>query len=249
MSEWGSGNPADNWQTIDGARHVADPNANYWTINGVRHPLFPQQSRLDFGTTSVPAVTPAPTPPQFKFTFDTIGQTIVRSIGHCRLRLVPIWAQGISESGDTSISSTQTFAGALSAPIDPLEDGEIFAVWDGGTQVLNSGGVITPAGWTPEDAALLAASLAGVVIYPGDEAQLPAPLIVADKGADKTNAFRGIRYVIVPNYPINGGGRGSGGLPQLSVGWQRTKDGGETKQQQRDRDRDFDAVEFAAGLD
>ncbi len=117
-------------------------------------------------------------------------------------------------------------------PIDPDEEGEVFSVWDGGTLVQNEGGVVVPAGWTPEDAALLVASLAAIVIYPGNETQLPDPLIVADKGADKTNAFRGMRYIVIPDYPIAGNG-----LPQLSVGFRRTNE----------QPPDTGAVEFLAG--
>lgn len=223
------------YQTINGARHQSDPSQNYVDYGFGRVPIGGEQGRQDLG--DLGGVTAAPTPPQFLFTFDTIGQVIFRSIGHCRLPLRTLWAQGINESGDVSVSNTQTFAAALCAPIDALEEGEIFAIWDGGSEVFNSTGAVTPAGWTPEDAALLATSLANVVIYPGDEAQLPASLIVADKGADKTNAFRGIRYLIFPDYPIGGGG-GGGGLPQLSVGWQRNNDGGTT---------DSGAVEFLAG--
>lgn len=229
------------YQTINGRRQYIDPTQNYMTVNGRRIPIGPQTSSLDSlaDTGASSGLTPAPTPPQFQFTFDTIGQVIFRSIGHGRLPLRTLWAQGINESGDTSTSRTQTFAAAVCAPIDPREEGVIFAIWDGGSQTFNSGGVITPAGWTPEDAALLATSLANVVIFPGDEAQLPAALIVADKGADKTNAFRGIRYLIFPDYPIGGGG-GGGGIPQLSVGWLRTNDGEEPEE-------DTGAVEFLPG--
>lgn len=234
------------YQTINGRRQYVDTTQNYMTVNGRRIPIGPQPTLLDQLNNdqlnnAQNTVGPAPTPPQFQFSFDTIGQVIFRSIGHCRLPLRTIWAQGINESGDVSISNTQTFAAALCAPIDPLEEGEIFAIWAGGSAVFNSGGVVTPAGWSPADAALLATSIANVVIFPGDEAQLPASLIVADKGADKTNAFRGIRYLIFPDYPIGGGGGGGGsGLPQLSVGWLRTNDGG-------DPTDEFGSVEFSSG--
>src|SRR5882762_577561 len=115
---WGSGNPADNYQTINGARHSYDPYANYQTIDGKRIPFGPKRPLGDLANNNL---APAPPPPQFQFTFDTIGQIIVRSIGNCRLPIKPIWAQGVIESGDTSIKNTQTFAGAVCAPIDPLE--------------------------------------------------------------------------------------------------------------------------------
>ncbi len=187
---------------------------------------------------------PAPVPPHLRINFDTIGQTIVESIGHCRLPLRPIWAEGIVESGDETVSPTQTFAGALCAPIDPDEDGDIFSIWDSDKLVYNSGSVVSPLGWSDADVALLAASLSAITIYPGDEAQLPDSRIVADKGTARTNAFRGLRYVIVPFYPIFGGGSGSGssagGLPSLSVGFRRSTDGGEPEESS-------DAIEFAPG--
>lgn len=214
-------------------------NETYWTYDGARHPLFQQPGRPLDGLAPT-GTSPAPVPPHLRYSFDTIGQVIFRTIGHCRVPLRTIWAKGRTESGDAEISNTQTFAAALCAPIDPLEEGEIFALWHGGSQVFNSSGPVTPDGWTAADAALLATSVAGVVIYPGDEAQLPASLIVADKGAAKTNAFRGIRYLIFPDYPIAGGGN-TGGIPQISLGWLRTNDGGSP------RESDGDAVEFLGG--
>lgn len=200
----------------------------------------------------VPAPTQAPTPvaPHLRINFDTIGQTIPVTLGNVRLALRPIWAEGIVESGDESISPTQTFAGALCAPIDPDEDGEIFSVWESDTQISIEGSVVAPVGWSDADVALLAASLAGITVYKGNEWQLPDPRISADKGAARTNAFRGLRYVIVPSYPIaagRGGGGGAGGLPNLSFGFRRTNDGGETKQQKGEPPFDGLAVEFLDG--
>jgi len=219
------------YQLIGGVRHQYDPTQNYYLVDGSRHQIGGPQGRLDLG--NLGNVAPAPTPPHFQFTFDTIGQTIVRSFGHCRLLIHPIWALGINESGDTSVSNTQTFAGAVCAPIDQSEEGEIASIWESGSLIFNSGSAVTPSGWTPADAALLAASLAGVLTFPGNESQLPAAPIVADKGPNRTNAFRGIRYFIFPNYPIR-----QGGLPQLSVAWQRNN---------TPDDPDSGAVEFLAG--
>lgn len=201
----------------DAAQAAAFWNAThtYQTINGQKRALLP----LAPYPTLVSGNLSAPLPPQFetRFSFDTIGQVIVRSIGHCRLPLRIIWAQGINESGDVSISNTQSFAGALCAPIDATEEIDIVSIWDGGSLILNADGVLTPPGWSVADAALLAASMAGILVYPGDEAQLPDPSIVADKGVTRTNAFRGIRYIIIPNYPVR-----SGGVPTLSIGVNRT---------------------------
>ncbi len=226
-----AGNYLDTYQTINGGRYYSNPNVNYVDYGFGRVPLGDPLAGIKAALSS--ANTPAPTPPQFQFTFDTIGQVIFRSIGHCRLPLRIIWAQGINESGDTSVSSTQTFAAALCAPIDPDEEGEIISIWDSGSVVFGDGGPVIPDGWTEADAALLENSLNNIIIYPGDEAQLPDSLIVADKGADKTNAFRGIRYIIFPDYPIKNG------IPQLSAGFQRTND----------EPVDSGAVEFSSGSD
>jgi hypothetical protein len=216
------------------------PNAIYQTINGIRMEGVAEEPDVSADVLAAAAalVSPAPAPPHLIFTFDTIGQTIYRSIGNVRLPLRPIWAQGIEESGDETTSNTQTAAFALCAPIDPDEDIDLFALWDGGTKIYHSGTATAPAGWTDSDIALLLASIDGAMIYPGDEAQEPAPLIVADKGPDRTNAFRGIRYIVIPNYPLRGAN--GGGLPQLSGGFTRTKKGGTPAE-------DKEAVEFLGG--
>ncbi len=177
------------------------------------------------------AVTPAAPPPQFQFSFDTTGQVIPRSIGTVRLPIKPIWVLGIVESGDPAISNTQTFAGAVCAPIDEDEEGEVGRYWAGGSLIYDAGGAVQPAGMTDADFALLTASLSSVVMYPGNETQLPDPTIVLDKGADRTNAFRGIRYFVFPNYPV------SNGLPQLSVEFSRTNE----------QTADTGAVDFLTG--
>ncbi len=172
------------------------------------------------GTGGAGNVTPAPTATQFHIVFDTIGQPIIRSIGHCLLPLRVIWAQGINwPDPNTSIASpTLTFAGAICAPIDPDEAGSVTLLLNGNDVIYNpdQGGIIIPEGWNSEDAAALQYSLQNAVLYPGDEEQLPAPLIVADKGADVTNAFRGIRYIILPLFPLKLG------FNNLSFGYTRT---------------------------
>jgi hypothetical protein len=187
------------------------------------------------GSGSTPSQTPTPVAPQYRFTFDTIGQSIYRSIGHCMLPLRIIWAQGINASGDTTTSPTLSFAAALCAPLDPNEEGEIGAIYNGSTLLYDptQGGVVIPDGTDATNAALLQAALNNAIIYPGDEAQLPAPLISADKGSNVTNAFRGLRYIIFPNFPLALGTPSS-----LSVVWQRTNTLGSYISA---------AVEFAAG--
>jgi hypothetical protein len=150
-----------------------------------------------------------------------------------------IWAQGIVHSGDTTVSPTLTFAAALCSPIDPEEEGQVAVIFNGSTALYDpdQGGIIAPDGLSVEDAAALTASLSAAVVYPGDEAQLPAPLIVDDKGASTVNAFRGLRYIIFPLFPLKVN-TGSG----LSVQWTRTND-----LNKRTTPYTPAAVEFAAG--
>ena len=62
--------------------------------------------------------------------------------------------------------------------------------------------------------------------------QVITALIVADKGADKTNAFRGIRYIVFDGWPLGAG------LPNnMSIQWTRSNSIGYSPA----------AVEFAAG--
>lgn len=177
------------------------------------------------------------TPPHYRITFDTIGQTIYRSIGHCRLPLRIIWAQGVNYPGspENIVSPTLTFAAALCAPIDPDEAGQVAVMFNGNNAIFDTdhGGIIIPDGLSVEDATALQKSLQNAVIYPGDESQLPSPLIVADKGANVTNAFRGLRYIVLPLYPLIEGFGGTGG--GLSIVWRPENTGQQA------------AVEFAAG--
>jgi hypothetical protein len=151
------------------------------------------------------AGTPAPPPPQYQFTFDTIGQTIFRTIGHCRLPLRPIWAEGIDTYGQTTTNQTLSFAAALCAPLDPTEDGSITSIFLGNSALFDSGAVVIPDGMDSTTAAQLKYSIEHITYYPGTEDQEPDPLIVADKGASLTNAFRGLRYVVFPSWPLAAG--------------------------------------------
>lgn len=181
--------------------------------------LFDQWASNDILAAQSQGSSPTSIAPQFQFVFDTIGQTIFRTIGHCRTPLRIIWAQGIEASGDTVTSSTISFAAAVCAPIDPQEEGTIVGIAAGSVALFDSSGVTVPDGMTDETAALLNASINNAIVYPGDEAQEPAPLIVADKGASVTNAFRGLRYIVFPDWPLDAG------LPSnMALQWERTNE-------------------------
>lgn len=184
---------------------------------------FPVATKQVSTNPGIPLVPPAPTPipVQYTFSFDTIGQTIVRTIGHCRLPMRLIWAQGINQSGDSVTSTTISFAAALCSPIDPTEQGTISGILIGSTALFDGTSPVIPEAATQLEADLLSNSLNNAIIYPGDEEQEPCPLIVADKGSDVTNAFRGIRYIVLENWPLTVGGL-SLSPSNLSAEWTRT---------------------------
>lgn len=165
-------------------------------------------------------VAPVKQPPAYRVTWDTIGQTIYRAIGHVRLPLFTLWCEGIvyPQETESTTSPTLTFAAAMCAPIDPTETGQVVVLLSGNNVIYNAnaGGVQIPDGLSVEDANALQLSLQNAVVYPGDEKQEASPLIVADRGADKTNAFRGIRYIVLPLYPL------IEGFGSLSIIWNRT---------------------------
>lgn len=164
---------------------------------------------------------PAPGPPHLTFTVDTVGQTIPRTIGLCRLPLKIIWIGPVQQIGEAPPNgiTTMTFAAALCQPFDPFEGGAPIGIWDGVDLIFDPAqdGAVIPDSWTdPEISAALLASLSTVRIYPGTESQEPDPLIVADKGASFTPAFRGLRYIVFENYPVRQ-------LPQISAAWRSKK--------------------------
>ncbi len=187
--------------------------------------------------------TVAPIAPHMVITFDTIGQLIYETVGHGRMPLRYLWVQGINVSGDVLIGDTITFAAALSSPIDPLEDGTTLTIYDGAQAVFSTlNGITPPSNWDPIKQALLIASLATAVVYPGTEGQDPDPTILADKGAALTSAFRGLRYIVLQDYPATS-------LPSLSTVWSRTSTNAPgTGGVKKKPDNTTGAVEFAAGL-
>jgi hypothetical protein len=190
---------------------------------------------------SLPNVT-TPLAPQMVITFDTIGQLIYAALGHGRFPFRYLWVQGVSASGDVVSGDTITFAAALCAPLDPLEEGDTLSIFDGAVAVFNVvNGITPPTGWDPIRQALLIASLATAVIYPGTEGQDPDPTILADKGPSLVSANRGIRYIVLQDYPANA-------LPSLSVVWDRSNpnDPGIKGKKKKKKD-DGVAVEFAPG--
>ena len=111
-----------------------------------------------------------------------------------------------------------TFAACYCAPLIPGEDVSISRIWSFGTLIydVNNGGVIPPENVDDATIAYLETCLANLVVYPGDEAQLPNPLIQADKGADVTNAFRGFRYVVFVDFPLL---IANNSVPNINIEW------------------------------
>ncbi len=225
------------------------PGAGYNTIApyGYEPPTFPKSGIL-FGNFQLqpwnrpplqfaewnqpnPDQAPSGVAPHMQFSFDTIGQTIFRSVGHCRLPLRTLWVQGIQNEGDMlpEGATSYTFAAALCAPFDPTETGEFFQLYDGNSLIFSQDdGILPPVDWAPTDQELLITALTAATFYPGDEFQQPDPLILADRGAEIANAFRGLRYIVVPGYPLR---------PPPSVVFKRTNS-----------ISNFTAVEFGAGV-
>ncbi len=224
------------------------PGAGYNTIApyGYEQPVFPKSGILfgNFwlqpwtrplssfgGPDSTTDQAPTGTAPHMQFSFDTIGQTIFRSVGHCRLPLRTLWVQGIQNEGDMlpEGATSYTFAAALCAPFDPTETGEFFQLYDGNSLIFSQDdGILPPVDWAPTDQELLITALTAATFYPGDEFQQPDPLILADRGAEIANAFRGLRYIVIPGYPLR---------PPPSVVFKRTNS-----------IANFTAVEFGAGI-
>lgn len=154
--------------------------------------------------------------PQYHFTFDTIGQTIYRVIGSVLVPLRLLWVQGVTSAEQTLTEETVTIAGSMGSPIDPLELGRIDGFYLGKNLVYDKDiGMIIPVQMDPVVGSLLTFSITNALIYSGDEFQDPCSLIVEDRGETITNAFRGIRYILLPSYPAMAGF-------DIGIKWTRT---------------------------
>lgn len=182
-----------------------------------------------------------PIAPQMVITFDTIGQIIYSTLGHARMPFRYLWVQGVNASGDIITGNTITFAAALCAPIDPLEEGFAATIYDGSQAVYDAvNGITPPVNWDPVRQALLIASLATAVVYPGTEGQDPDPTILSDKGIHLVSANRGIRYIVIQAYPATS-------LPNLSVVWNRGTPNDPGTKGKKPKPSTGIAVEFAPG--
>lgn len=161
---------------------------------------------------------PTGTAPSLQFFFNTIGKPIFRMIGKCRLPGQIIWAQGINSSGDVLTTAFCTFAAAYGAPIDVNEDVSIGRMWANGTLFYDvaQGGTLQVPSIASDVQGYLNFSVANMFSYRGDEAQLPDPEIVADKGADLTPAFRGLRYCVFPKFPL---AIAHNTMPNINIEW------------------------------
>jgi hypothetical protein len=150
-------------------------------------------------------VTPGLPPARVNVSFDTIGQVIYRSAGSVHLPTKLIWVQGLTDSSQELNDTTATFAMALCAPFDPGEDGTYTVMYNDIAIFDTAGGPLNiPSTITSDPLVIQQISLAllGMAIYPGTEAQLPDALILADRGAAVTPAFRGMRYITIPDWPL-----------------------------------------------
>src|SRR5690242_9921109 len=118
-----AGRPVDAW-----GYYVPPSQAQYvamvQTINGAQHYVYAANPNYGTGTGGAGS-SPTQQSPQYTATFDTIGQTIYRTIGCFRVPLRLIWQEGVSESGQIIGAKITSVALALCAPFDPDEEGEI----------------------------------------------------------------------------------------------------------------------------
>lgn len=138
--------------------------------------------------------------PNLTVTFTTWGSTIPYLIGSCRVMGQMIWAQGIVTSGSPLDGGTLTFAVGFGYNLDPDE------VWTIGRITMSGKEVYNPTdGWKLNGGSFTS--------YPGSEDQLPDPLIAADKTDARTPGFRGLRYIVFNQVPLDELGRST---PQVT---------------------------------
>lgn len=140
--------------------------------------------------------------PNGQISFETRGQIIPRVIGTHAVTGMCIWANGITKSGeDLPGNGLLSFADGYGLPIDANEVVTLGRIWANGKLV-----------YTPTDGPLLDGLT--VELHQGSELQEPDADIVADKTAERTPGFRGLRYIKYKEFPL---GEVGGSKPQTFV--------------------------------
>lgn len=194
--DWSAENYPDAFRQLDGKwdseRRVDTGERN--PDGSIRwHRVFVWCVSLEF-TVSIPVPVKREIPPVLprekvmpaRETFDA-GEIIPYSKGARRIRGVTIHAKG-NESGEELLADASygNWSDAYGYALDPTEVFYPNTVWMEGTEAWNAtAGTVLDA---------LEGDLE-FVFYPGSSTQLQDPEIVADKGADRTPAHRGLIYI------------------------------------------------------
>ena len=134
------------------------------------------------------------------------GQPITRVFGRMRVGGHIIWRGGLVEhiresgggggkGGGPTTPRTRRFSYSMDLAIGLCE------------------GPISHIGRIWADGQLLDMTAISMTLYKGDAAQMPDPLIVRQKGADNTPAFRGLAYLVLRGFDVTAFGNR---VPQLS---------------------------------
>ena len=133
------------------------------------------------------------------------GQAVARVYGRARVAGHVIWASNFLERVTTSGGS-----GKGTAPSSPKVRTSSYSV---SLALALCEGEISGVGRVWADGMELGHSALNMRVYPGDEAQLPDPLIAATEGAENAPAYRGIAYVVIEDLEL---GLFGNRVPQLS---------------------------------
>jgi hypothetical protein len=146
--------------------------------------------------------------PNLQGSFNPLGSVIPYMQGHIRVLGKIVWGQALEIGVPGDIPANESFAVAFGYPLDPNEWQWIgvTAIWFNGVKVFGGDNDLPGLNWT---------------FYPGKESQPVDPLILADKGAARTSAFRGMRLIVFNQAPLSASG---GALPEVSAEFGPTKD-------------------------
>lgn len=148
-----------------------------------------------------PGPTPIVTTPNLDSSFDTWGNPIPIIYGTVRITGKAIYGKAIQIQGAETDPATLNIGFAFGYPLDPLEVVTIGRLWANGIEIYN-----------PTDGPLITGL--SFVVYQGSETQLRDPTIEADKGTNRTPAYRGMRWIMFNIFPVNEIG---GSVPQISA--------------------------------
>ncbi|WP_210340492.1 phage tail protein [Bradyrhizobium sp. CCBAU 51753] len=143
------------------------------------------------------------------------------AMGNVRLAGQPIWDGGIEATATAGASSFVSMCCAYCEPIDVAEPIRIQRMWANSTLFYDysAGGVITVANLSPEDQQALADCVSTMEFHAGGPGELPSPIMEEFLGAGNVPAYRGLRTIVFPNFPM---AIANNAVPNISVEFRRT---------------------------